>query len=128
MSNLRKIERLEKKILKEEKRILKLESKILKASKNIHEAQENFLGPKGMMSLFARGFSKWEAKFIQNKAIKKVIKYKFLYTFLTLVGVVLMWSGLWSLLEHTPILGNKWVSLITGAILLIFLKRWESVV
>jgi len=48
------------------------------------------------------------------------IHHKVLFTCVGVVGVILVWRGIWSLFDQTPIVSNPIVSLLLGLLLVLF--------
>ncbi len=63
---------------------------------------------------------------IFHSTITKVKKNDFLFPIIIIVGVVLVWRGLWSLFDHLPIINYSFVSIILGVAILYTFNRIKS--
>ncbi len=63
---------------------------------------------------------------IFHSTITKVKKNDFLFPIVVIVGVVLVWRGLWSLFDHLPIINYSFVSIVLGVGILYTFNRIKS--
>lgn len=122
------LKKYQKQIIAEEKRILKLESKIEKGEKTILRSQKKLFSMFGTTKMLTDGVSKWEAKFLQDSLVKKVVKHKTLYVLLTGFAVILIWKGIWDMADQTFGFDYPWLPVAVGFGLLLLLKRVDDLV
>lgn len=67
-----------------------------------------------------------EANSFQRMVLTKAKKHEILYPLIALVGVVLVWRGLWDLFDQVPILSYALTSLVVGLIILWLFNRIRS--
>lgn len=106
------IKRLEKRVISEEDQIEKLEEKIVEKEDKILDNQNQSLK-----------LSTFHPKFIRSGLIKRFEKHKVLYSFVTLVSVVLIWSGLQTFITKTPAISNPIISISLGLLIVWFVDR-----
>jgi hypothetical protein len=55
----------------------------------------------------------------KNQIKRFKIHHKIIFAFVVFFGINLLWYGMWTLVDDTPILHNPFIALISGAIILI---------
>ncbi len=114
---------LEKKVLAEEEEIEKLEKKIDSKEGRILATQDKILRSTSGLKLIGNGFTKYQAKLIHSKFLNRLNKHKILYSFITLVSVVLIWYGIRNLLATIPFVHNPFVAIILGVLIVWFIDK-----
>ena len=61
-----------------------------------------------------------------HTTVSKVKRNDFLFPIVIIVGVVLVWRGLWSLFDHLPIVNYSFVSIVRGVAILWTFNRVKS--
>lgn len=114
---------LEKKVLAEEEEIEKLEKKIDSKEGRILATQDKILRSTGSLKLLGTGLSKYQAKLIHSKFLKRLNKHKILYSFITLLAVILIWYGIQNLLTTIPIIHNPIIAIVLGVLIVWFIDK-----
>ncbi len=130
---------VEKEILKEEIKSERLEKEILKELKEeIHKTEELDKEIKDterklsrkfipIAKLLARnGFTWSEVKILKGTMVQRVSRHRFLFTVIVLVGVVLVWKGLWETFDKISIFKYSAVSLVVGFLILWLLEKFSE--
>lgn len=123
MGETSEIANLERKIIAEEEEIKKLEKKIDSKEGRILDTQGKILQSTGGLKLIGSSVSKYQAKLIHSGFLKRLNKHKILYSFITLVSVVLIWSGIQNFLASVPIIHNPLVSIALGVLIVWIIDR-----
>lgn len=92
---------LERKIIDEESEIKTLEEKI-----NLKE-DKILLKEEGVVS-------KYPTRFLRSKFLKRLNKHKIVYSFITLLSIILIWSGIQNFLAGVPVIHNPLISIALG--------------
>lgn len=66
------------------------------------------------------------ANTFHENLITRVQKHEFLFPIIIIVGVVLVWKGLWGLFDQLPIVSYSFVSLLLGLSILWIFNRVKS--
>lgn len=64
--------------------------------------------------------------FLQKLFIRKMKRHEILFAIIVLMGVVLVWRGLWGIFDTTPVISYSVVSLFVGLFLLWLFDRIKS--
>jgi hypothetical protein len=109
------IDKVEK-VVQEQKEIKQTEKVILETVKETEKEDEVIEQEVETKSLAA----------MQRTIIQKVSTHKVLYPLIIMVGVVLVWRGMWGLFDVTPGLSYYGVSLVSGILILILFNSIKS--
>ncbi len=117
------IAKLEKKIIDEEEKIEELEKKIDSKEGRILATQDKILRSTGSLKLVGSGLSKYQAKLLHSKFLKRLNKHKILYSFITLLAVILIWYGIQNLLATIPFIHQPIIAIILGVLIVWFIDK-----
>ena len=123
MSEGSEIKNLERKIIEEEDEIKDLEKRIDRKEEQILNAQSKILKSTGKLELIGTSFTKYQAKIIHSGFVKRLNKHKILYSFITLISVILIWSGIQAFLATVPFVKNPLVSIGLGILIVWIIDR-----
>lgn len=123
MNKVSEISKLEKKIIAEEEEIKRLEKKIDSKEDKILSTQGEILNTTGGLKLIGNSFSKYQTKFIHSGFVKRLSKHKILYSFITLLSIILIWSGIQNFLATVPFIHNPLVSISLGVLIVWIIDR-----
>ncbi len=115
-SSHKDLEQLEEKILSEEKAIENLEETINTKEEKILAIQDKMLTTTGNLKILGTDFSKYKAKLLHSQFLKRLNDHKILYSFITLLSVILIWYGIQNLLSSVPIINNPIVAIVLGVL------------
>lgn len=118
----------EKKILSQEQKIEKLEKKIEEEETKILRFQRKIMGGMGFFKAVSHGVNKYQAQVLRIGFLRKLSRRKMLYSALILVGVVLVWRGVWHLADVTPWIANPLVSVFVGFGILWGINRYSRLI
>lgn len=116
MDRLARLENLEKKVLKEEKKIERAEVRIESEEKAILRRESREL------SLLS-GFGLIKGKFVQSRFASRFKKHKVLYSFITLVSVIMIWTGVQAFITKAPGISNPLISIPLGLLIVWIIDR-----
>jgi hypothetical protein len=117
MDKVTKIEDLEKKIINEEEEIKEVERRIDAKEEKILATENNILKVNRGLKFIGSGINKYQGKLIRSGFIARLSKHKILYSFITLLSIVLIWSGIQNFLASVPLIHNPLVSIVLGIII-----------
>ncbi|HSX19188.1 MAG TPA: hypothetical protein VLE91_03575 [Candidatus Saccharimonadales bacterium] len=123
MDKVKKIERLEKRVVSEEGEIKKLEEKISQKEDRILKSQSMLLKTMGGVKVAFGAAPAYHAKFVRLGIVKRFGKHKLLYSFVTLVSVILIWTGLQTFINKTPGISNPLISIAIGLLIVWVIDR-----
>jgi hypothetical protein len=104
-----------KKIVRLEKQLLLSERKLAKTIRVSH-----------IKTLAKDGLSRSEVGLIRRSFLRRYRKHKFIFAIVTALGAVLVWRGLWNIIDITPFLKNDFISIVTGFALLWLIDRYAD--
>ncbi len=108
---------LEKKVLAEEDEIEKLEKRIDAKEESILDKEDKLIQTTEKLKKQGGGFSKYQAKLLHSKFLNRLNKHKILYSFITLLSVILIWYGIQTLLATIPLIHNPIIAIILGVLI-----------
>jgi hypothetical protein len=108
---IKTIESIEKKIEREERKIESLEDDLLQQ-----------LNRQPRVTLF-RGPKNKRLKYVHTLILKRLMRYRIVYSFLVVSGIVLVWRGIWELADQLPIIKIPLVSIVFGLMVLWLTQR-----
>lgn len=103
------IEKIEGKILSEEHKIIKTENKISKLAK--------------LLAASIKNFPAYHVNVLRLKVVKRFNKHKVLYSFVTLLSIVLIWTGLQTFITRTPGISNPLIAIPAGLLIVWIIDR-----
>lgn len=118
-TNIPKLE----KIIEEEKQIEELEKKIDSKEERILAKEDQLVQTERKLKLNSGSFSRYQAKLLHSKFLNRLNKHKILYSFITLVSVVLIWYGIQNLLVTIPFIHNPIIAIILGILIVWFIDK-----
>lgn len=110
---LKEIAQKEKQILAEEKKITEEAEAILKikpAIKQILDKEQTVAAEEAAVTT--------ELNFFQKFFVARAKKHRAIFQVIIVLGVVLVWRGLWGIFDQMPIISSAVISLVVGLILL----------
>lgn len=118
----------ESEILEKEKEISQLERKIEEKEEKILATEKKIFNAVGGLKFISDGISKFEAKFLRFSLVKKFHKHKTIYSIVTLFSIVMIWKGIWDLVDNAPGISSPLVSILLGITILWFTDKISEVV
>jgi len=115
---LEEISKKEKQILEEEKKITEQAEKLLKIQPTIKEILH-----KEQQVVQEEAAVTTELNFFQKFFVARAKKHRAIFQVIIVLGVVLVWRGLWGLFDQMPILSSAAISLVVGLIVLWLFNR-----
>ena len=104
---------LEKRIIAKEDEIKDLERKINSKEEKILSEEERIL----------KSTENFKLKIIHSNFIKRLNKHKVVYSFITLVSIILIWTGIQNFLTTVPFFHNPLVSISLGILIVLIIDR-----
>lgn len=123
---LKKVERIEEKILKEEAEIKQTEAHIREDEKKIAQSEKVILGTlnKHPLKAIVPGiFTTDEMRYLREIFTRR---YRFLISAFATLGGIMIWYGIWHTLELIPLLSVGVVSFLVGLLILWLVKRYSD--
>lgn len=124
------LDRKEKRIIDEQKRIERAEKLIERAEARIIRSEDNIFqklkkGPNGTIHI--KNVDSSEVSYLRALIVGRLARrYRMLFTLVVTAGVVLVWRGIWNLLDVTPIMSSPVVSLLVGIFVLWVVQRYTE--
>jgi hypothetical protein len=122
MPKLSSHEKIDKKTLAEAKKIERLERQILRSEQTLTHR----LNKRSIKALGRDGYSRREIGLIHRSALHRVRKHKLIVGILAIFGAVLVWRGVWNIIDVTPILKNDLTSVTVGLLILWLLNKYTD--
>lgn len=116
MDRLKRIEDLENRLLAEEKKIEASEKRIERGEKQILKRESRELTILGTIANI-RG------KFVQSRFGQRFRRHKILYSFITLVSVIMIWTGVQAFITKAPGISNPLISIPLGLLIVWIIDR-----
>ncbi|MEK7573240.1 MAG: hypothetical protein AAB531_02330 [Patescibacteria group bacterium] len=101
-------------ITKLEKRIISEEEEIKQVERKINAKEEKILAQEGKI---LKSTNNLKLKLLHSGFIKRLNKHKILYSFITLISIILIWSGIQRFLSTVPVINNPLVSISLGVLI-----------
>jgi hypothetical protein len=114
------VEKLEKEIIHEEGEIKRVEKRIDDKEQKILAEEGKILKKTSGLNIFGGNF---QAKVLHSRFVQRLSKHKILYSFITLVSIILIWSGIQEFLKTVPVIGNPIVSIVLGVVIVWVIDR-----
>lgn len=114
---------LEKKIFEKEENIEKLEKRIDAKEESILDKEDKLMHTAEELKKQHGGFSNYQAKVLHSKFLNRLNKHKILYSFITLISVILIWYGIQNLLTTIPFIHNPIIAIILGVLIVWFIDK-----
>lgn len=115
---LQEIAEKEKQILNEEKKITDQAEKFLKIQpviKQILQKEQTVLQEETVVTT--------ELNFFQRFFVNRAKKHKMIFQIIIVLGIVLVWRGLWGIFDQIPIISSAIISLLVGLSVLWLFNR-----
>lgn len=128
--DLDQMEKVQTAVLKEEHHVEQLEEQIKEEQKELSVAEKTILTlirQNPLRILMVGGLTKKELHYLRLITVHRLTKRKFLFAVFVAFAVVLVWRGLWELIDITPVLSSWWVSLVAGLIMLWLVEKYTSI-
>ena len=104
----------EKQILREQKKIERNQAKILSLSPKLKKTVKRTVKHKKKEEKIVEE----EMTAVQKFFVNKFKKHKILFSLVVIIAGVLVWKGLWGIIDNTPFLSSAYLSLALGIFLL----------
>lgn len=121
MDRLTKVKNLEKKIISEEAQIEDLEGEIITQEKHILKSENKIISISNIISNTLGKLS--NIHIFRSNLIKRFNRHKVLYSFITLVSIVLIWTGLQTFIIKTPGISNPLIAIPAGLLIVWIIDR-----
>lgn len=116
---LEKISEKEKQIVTEEKKITKQTEKLLE----MKPVMQALAQKEETIAVEEEKIVNSELNFFQRFFVSRAKKHKILFQLIILLGVVLVWRGLWDLFDQIPVISSALISIVVGLFLLWLFNR-----
>lgn len=112
-----------RKTLAEAKKIAKLELQLRKSENHLART----LNRRGVRALSRDGLSRRELGLIHKSLLHHIGRHKLILGLIAIIGGVLLWHGLWNLVDITPLATNYVLSISIGLFLLWLFNKYSDV-
>ena len=122
------LELIEEKVKAETERIEAAEERIEREEKKIKASERAVLqvlkGKTGSFLPKGAPFNRFEL--VRQLILRKISRKKLTFTLIVIIGVVLVWRGIWEISESLPILQYSVIALLVGIGILWLIERYTD--
>lgn len=123
MDRLTEVKNLEKKIISKETEIEKLEGEILSEEHKIIKTENKISKLAKLLAVSISKFPASRVNVLRLRVVQRFNKHKVLYSFVTLLSIVLIWTGLQTFITKTPGISNPLIAIPAGLLIVWIIDR-----
>jgi len=123
MDRLTEVKNLERKIISKEVEIEKLETEILSEEHKILKTENKISKLAKLLAASISKFPAYHLNILRFRVVQRFNKHKVLYSFVTLLSIVLIWTGLQTFITKTPGISNPLIAIPAGLLIVWIIDR-----